>query len=179
MTAPVSVFERSAILLGVALILGTGCDGTEGADAGPGVDAGPATIELGTGDLEFLSLRDGQDFECILGPQGGYHFLVAMRVDGVEPGNLEDRSDPSNPTTEFTASVGGVRIDSMDARYVQGLRPASGGFEMLNRLLILDIDGCAEINGTEARVEVTVTDAGGVSVSDARMLRIIPHPANP
>lgn len=148
-----------------------------------GVDAGEPvmpTIELGTGELEFEPMVDGQDLEFILGPQGGYHFLASMRVTGVDPGTRTDLTDPRNPTTEFQAWVGDTRVDLRASSYTQGLdRRADGeGYEMIGRLLILDITGNSDLANMNTRIVVTVRDADGIMLEDERMIRAIPSPLN-
>lgn len=149
----------------------------EGVDAG-----GPVmpTIEIGTGELDFEPIQDGQDLEFILGPQGGYHFLASMRVTGIDPGTRTDLTDPRNPTTEFRAWVGDTRVDLRASMYTQGLdRRADGeGYEMIGRLLILDITGNSDLQNMNTRVEVMVTDADGIMLQDERTIRAVPSPLN-
>lgn len=157
------------------------CDGTSTDDAG-NADAPPVTpmIEIGTGEIEFEPITDGQDLEYIQGPQGGYHFLASVRVQGVDPGDPDDLLFEGNPTTEFTAWVDDARVDLMASRYVQGLRPAMGvpGYEMLGRLLILDVADNEELRDTTTRIEVTVTDVDGVELTDSRTVVAVPNPRN-
>lgn len=142
------------------------------------VDAGEPvmpTLEIGTGDLEFEPIVDGQDLLYILGPQGGYHFLASMRVTGIDPGTRTDLTDPRNPTTEFRAWLGDARVDLRASSYTQGLdrRMDGQGYEMVGRLLILDITGPEDLEGMTTRVEVTVTDADGIVLSDERTVRAV------
>lgn len=165
------------------LLAGCGEDGDGGTDAGSaGFDAGDATptIELGTGETAFAPLTDGQDLEYIRGPQNGFHVFGSVRVTGVDPGNRGDLRDPRNPTTEFRVFRGMDRIDLMASRYMQGLDPAMGaeGHEMVGRLVILDNDEVATLEGETVRIEVTVTSADGASLSDERTVVAIPHPSN-
>jgi len=174
-------FVRVAAL--ALLLAGCGADDPGGTDAGPaGFDAGDATptVELGTGETEFEPLTDGQDLLYIRGPQNGFHFFGSMRVSGVDPGNPDDLSDPRNPTTEFRVYRGADRIDLMASRYTQGLDPAMGadGHAMIGRLVILDNDEVATLEGEMVRIELTVTDADGTSLSDERTIVAIPHPSN-
>jgi hypothetical protein len=166
--------------LAAALLALAGCSGAGGADAGSGADAAPveAVAELGTGDLEFAPLADGDALPYILGPQGGYHFLASVRVRGVEAGDPDTRTDPRNPRTEFRAYRGEERIDARASSYVQGLDPIPGedGHQMVGRLLILDIDSCDALADETVRVEVTVEDVDGVTATDRRTVTAVPDP---
>jgi hypothetical protein len=173
-------------------VLGTlllaGCGGGGGTDAGGGADVvlpdtgtGPGA-ELGTGEVAFETLTGGQELFVIQGPQGGFHFLGAVRAWGIEHGNPEMLADPDNPTTEFRVFRAGARIDLMASRYVQGLRAVGGRrdlCEMINRLVILDITSDDVLDGVEVEMEVTITDVDGVVVTDRRPIVAVPHPANP
>jgi hypothetical protein len=102
-------------LLLLAAVAACGADGMVYGD--------PAAV-IGTGELEFEPLGDGDELYVVLGPQGGYHLNGSVRVQGVAPGNPDDLLDPDNPTTEFRAFVGDQRVDAGGARYTQGLDPA-------------------------------------------------------
>jgi hypothetical protein len=146
---------------------------------GAGVDAGPPQAELGTGELEFETIADGDPMLVVHGPQGGYHLVGAMRASGIDPGNPDDLGDPSNPTTVFRVFRGQTRVDLMASSYTQGLnRNDDGVYEMIARRVILDIQDDAELDGVELRFELEVTDVHGASASDARTVIGRPHPAN-
>lgn len=167
-----------ALALSILLL---GCDGAAGEDASvPAGDAGPPSVEIGTGFTEFEPIAEGGDLEFTLGPQGGFHFLASLRARGVRPGNPDDRMDPGNPTTTFRAFVGDRRVDLMASSYTQGLEPGlePGTYEMVGRLLILDIDQCADIQGMTVRVEVEVVDVAGARVTDERTVTAVPNPLN-
>lgn len=168
--------RRSLVGLGLLLVA---CEGSpvEPFDAGAPMEP---TVEIGTGELEFEPIEDGQELELILGPQGGYHFLASMQVTGVEPGTRTDLNDPRNPTTEFRAWVGDTRVDLRASSYTQGLdlQPDGEGYEMIGRLLILDITSNSELAGMATRVEVLVTDADGIMLQDDRTVVAVPSPQN-
>jgi len=140
----------------------------------------PPSAELGTGDLDFESLADGDSIYVIQGPQGGFHVLGSVRVTGVERGDPNDLSSPKNPTTTFEVYRGSERIDAMGASYVQGLeRVEPGVFEMVGRFVILDILADDEVAGDSLHITVSVEDVNGVTVTDERTVVATPHPQNP
>ena len=62
------------LLVGAALLILTqGCASS----------AIPA-VEIGTGEIEFQPLDDGDMLDIIQGPQGGFHLLGSLRVKGIE-----------------------------------------------------------------------------------------------
>ncbi len=144
-------------------------------------DAGPPTVTLGSGDVAFEALDDGDDIFIVQGAQGGFHFFGSVAVTGIDPGNPNDLGDASNPTTEFRAFRGADRVDAEASRYVQGLRPVDGmpGVGMVGRLVILDILADDDLDGATVRFEVEVTGADGTTASDARTLTAVAHPNNP
>lgn len=144
---------------------------------------GPPMAELGTGIIEFEPITDGQDLEIVQGPQGGYHFIVAVRASGVIAGNPDDLGDPDNPRVWFRAYrvSDDARIDINNADFTQGLEyvPGSNGvFEMISRLVILDIADDSELDGVSVRLTVDITDIDGRTASDERTIVGVPHPAN-
>lgn len=140
----------------------------------------PPLVELGTGEVEFVPLAEGDELEVVHGPQGGYHFTVSMRVQGIDAGDPSDLDAPNNPITLFQAFLGGERIDLNAALYRQGIDPSAepGVYEMLGRRLILDIQSDAELDGLECLVDVTVTDADGQELHDERTVVAVPSPFN-
>ncbi len=137
-------------------------------------------VTLGGGIDSFESITDGDDVFIVQGPQGGFHFFGSVRMQGIDPGDPEDLSDPSNPTTSFTVTVAGSRVDANASNYTQGLDPAAASrtYEMVGRLVILDIQQDDELADTEVVFRVQVTDTRGNSASDQRTLTAVPHPAN-
>jgi hypothetical protein len=131
---------------------------------------GPAEATVGTGSDAFVPLADGDDVMIVQGPQGGFHVFASVRVRGLEPGNPEDLGDPDNPTTVFQAFEGDARVDLDASTYTQGLDATGedGLYEMVGRLLILDIQAAAELDGATLRLTVSITDAAGRSAADQR-----------
>lgn len=175
--------------LGLLALLGQllagGCSSDDGGpqtgDTGfPMLD--PA-IEIGTGEIEFEPVAEGDEVYVIYGPQGGYHFNASVRVQGIDHGVPDDLDAPNNPLTSFHAELDGVSLD-LDGNatsYRQGIDPVPGEpgvFQMIGRRLLLSITDDAEIAGQTVRIEVTVTDANGVELHDERDIVAVPHPFN-
>ena len=165
-------------LLGVAglVFLATGC----GASGEPD-DSDRAYAVLGTGNIEFEALADGDDIAIVHGMQGGYHFFGSARMTGLIPGDGTDLTNPDNPTTTFTVTRDGQRIDANIAGYVQGYRPLPDTdlVELIPRVVVLDIEDDAELDGATVEFTVTITDVTGATASDTKSLIAVPHPDNP
>ena len=141
-------------------------------------------IEIGTGELDFEPLDDGDELMLIRGPQGGYHFLGSLRAKGIEPGDAADLANPGNPTVSFQASIDGVDL-APNAQYTQGLDPVEAypwTHEMVGRLVILDIgqnpNDDDDLAGAEVVFSVTLEDVHGIVFTDARAAVIELHPFN-
>lgn len=143
---------------------------------------GDPAIELGTGEIEFTPLSDGDELLIVFGPQGGYHVEGAFRVAGVDPGDRNDLTEPRNPRMEFDlVTEGGTLV--MIGEIQQGLddAPSSAApytHELLGRRVILDIVNDQIYNGDAATFSVELTDADGVVLSDSVDVVLAPHPLN-
>lgn len=158
------------------ILLALACGDGGGDTAGSPLD--PA-IELGTGTQFFEPLTDGGTVLIVRGPQGGYHFDGSMQVQGIDPGNVDDLGDPSNPKTTFTVTDAGNQVAYVE--YVQGIRTVAGEkwiYEMIGRRVFLDIVDDAELDGHEVVMTVEVTDSTGLVLSDSKTLMAEPHPLN-
>lgn len=84
------------MMLAKALISSTLFAACGGSDPDPTPPAGctvhdTPTFELGTGDVSFSPLTDGQDLMMSTGTQGGCHFWLAVRTDGFAERRLNIR----------------------------------------------------------------------------------------
>jgi hypothetical protein len=137
-------------------------------------------LEIGTGELDFESLADGDDVQVIRGPQGGYHILGSLRMRGIEAGNTSDLRDPSNPTTSFRVLDGATQLAPF-ASFTQGIDDSiddDWSHAMVGRLVILDITDDEEVTGREIRFEVEVATASGEVYLDGLDLNVVAHPLN-
>ncbi len=159
----------------VALSL-VGCGGGEGSDAAvvppdaacPLDGAGVTPwIVLGTGDTSFVSLADGDDLELVHGPQGGYHLLTTALLGlAVSPEAHVLRYDVSGAD----GTVLGTTQVALNERRLT--RTCGGWFRGGDRV-VLTIAGPADVVGTDVELVVSVLDADGEVVRDARHLHVI------
>lgn len=96
------------VLLGTVLVCGSACGegaGTEEEGACWPIEtaaAGEGRIEIGSAYGEFSAFQDGQDALVEAGGQGGYHIRVALRIEGLDPGNPDDILAKENPRTRLS-----------------------------------------------------------------------------
>jgi Ethanolamine utilization protein EutJ (predicted chaperonin) len=166
-------------------LLAAACSGGDGSDtdtdaADSALPVLDPALEIGTGTVAFEPISDGDTIYIVRGPQGGYHFDISLRAQGIDPGNDQDLFDPSNPTTVWRAFDEGVQVD-VGIEATQGLDPVPGEpgvYQIIGRKLILDVMSDAELDGHEVTVEVDITDSDGVELHDERTLTAIPDPLN-
>ncbi len=139
-------------------------------------------IELGTGDLEFVAIENGDTVQVVFGPQGGYHLLGSLRVRSLDAGNPDDLNDPSNPTAQFEVRLDGTNLVKSEP-FTQGLDPiadcAEGwSHEQVGRFAVVEIEDDDELAGETVEFSVHIMTSTGLSLRDAREVEIEPHPLN-
>lgn len=169
MSLPVRALPASVLLCSM-LAVGVACS-----------PPAPA-FELGTGELEFEPLSDGDEILVIHGPQGGYHLLASLRAVGIEAGSHLDLSDSSNPSFEIEVTHAGVPL-VVNGLFTQGMVPSDGSdpdwsHETLGRLAILDIEDDSELVGEEIVFSAWIRPVTGPGYSDQLTLVVQPHPLN-
>jgi len=150
--------------------------------AAQGCEPPEPAFEIGTGELEFEVLADGDEILVIHGPQGGYHLLASLRAVGIEAGSHDSLGDPDNPTMELKVEHDGQQL-VVNGLFTQGLVPPNSpgsnwSHQTLGRLAILDITDDSELAGEEVVFSATITPVSGPVFTDSRTLRVEPHPFN-
>jgi hypothetical protein len=140
-------------------------------------------LVLGTGEIEFTALEEGDELEVIRGPQNGFHVLGAIRTMGIEPGDDRDLASPRNPSVVFTLTTADGTEWQFPDTIVQGLPSAPSSadpwtHEMLNRRVVLDILADDELDSVDGTLAVTLTDADGIVLSDSVGVFLVPSPFN-
>ena len=145
-------------------------------------DNGLAEVELGTGEIAFEPISEGQDLELIRGPQGGYHFLVSIRTKNLVGGDRGDLGNPTNPTITLDVVHDGESLiiigpitQGLDAAPVSE-RPFT--HQMTGRFAIVDVADDEQLEGEIVTLSVVVEDSEGVIVEDSVDVRSVAHPDN-
>lgn len=141
----------------------------------PGGDAGvpdggtPAVfVEIGTADAEgaFEAIAAESDLVIHPGIQGGHHFFLHARMQGLVP---------EGATTSFRIfKESGQRIDISGA-YQLDYEPAGGELFALPFAPTVQFDEAEveAIEGTRVRVVVALTDTDGIQVTDQRWVTAV------
>jgi hypothetical protein len=127
-----------------------------------------ASVRIGTGYDGFTVLADGDPIDVNAGPQGGFHVFGSIQARGISPGDPEKLAADDNPSTRFSVWRDGARVDSNVATFQQGYADAGDGvYELIGRLVVLDIAGVSDLVDVELRFDVEVTGAGGAEARDS------------
>jgi hypothetical protein len=130
-------------------------------------------VELGTGITEFEPLLDGQELELHEGPQGGFHFFLHARLQGLFPGELEDRA--TLPYTHFTAEFAdGTEIGLLECASRLPYEVEGPGSHSLGggRFLPIRDDSLDRLASEPLLASVAVLDCYGVYAEDRRWVRV-------
>lgn len=161
-----SVAALAASLLGLVA-----CD--DGAPAAceqcwcdPAAAAPAADVELGKFDgVGFAPLANGDTLDVYAGPQGGHHFLIAVRTRAI---------DITSTRTLLSASQGGTDVDVLSCPYRTPYVSGADGWASLRGAAALVLDeswlasGAAE--GAQVTVRVEVQDDRGAYGFDERTI---------
>lgn len=133
-----------------------------------------ASISLGTGTTDFVSLNDNQTLPLIAGIQGGYHFIVHAQVRGeLIAGDSRSPGLVGNPQTSFAIyRENGERIDGEAPPYRLGYVEEREKLYSLpsGRQVRLDVNLqntlVPAIYGERLRLTVGLRDASGLRLGD-------------
>lgn len=159
----------------LALGAGIALTGCPGGDDDPDANMN-VRVELGTGTVEFEPLVTDQDLELIAGPQGGHHFIVHARMQGMIPGDPSMPGLVGNPATSFRVfDENDDQIDVMFPPYKLGYTEGTDGWFDLpsGRILQINEDDVPGLYGTRVRIDVRVTDVTTASGFDERFVTVI------
>ncbi len=131
-------------------------------------NAGPPLLYIGTGQTDFLPITDGETLQAELGPQGGHHVWIAVRMH-----NLKQ----SGSTTKISAVQPGTNVTIPPSAFVFTFDPDEGGYCKLYGLRYqLDNGGIdyTQFLGKSLDITATVTDATGATASAVAHVNIAP-----
>lgn len=131
-----------------------------GGDAGV-PDGGPPSVfvEIGTGETSFETLAAEGDIVLNAGPQGGHHFYLQARMQGLVA---------TGATTRFRVfDEAGDRVD-FSSPFQIDYEAAGGELYALPYGMAVQVDDAEVTAGTRVRLTVELTDTDGIQVSDER-----------
>ena len=119
-------------------------------------------IEVGTGREQFEAMTPEQDLPLIVGLQGGFHFEIRTRIQGLDGGSGTDKD--GNPRTLLSAyNEAGERIDSARATcgFFVAYEPGEDYDELPGvRLVIFGLDSRPAV-GQRVRIMAEIVDQCG------------------
>ncbi len=133
----------------------------------PGADAGPtASVEIGTGQGDFEPIAAESDLVLHQGPQGGHHFFLHARMQGLSP---------ADPTTRFSVwNESGDEVDIVGPFQVTYEDSGDGTYVLPNGIAVqVDEDQVGAITGARVRVKVDLTDVESTQASDDRWVHAV------
>lgn len=153
-------------------------DGTDDTDDTDETDVAPPapSCELGTGELTFEPLVDGQDLMQVRGPQGLWHAYGSVRCQGIVPGHDINPLDPTNPIITWKLDDCGKLI----AGYEELPRPMNrdGVAALTGELLVFRTRTYRETLGRTLQLIFHLEDDNGVVIDIQREVRIVGEPGD-
>lgn len=130
---------------------------------------GTPSVTVGTGLDVFTPYEDGASLPFWHGPQGGWHVYGSVQVHGLFVPDTLDYADPDNLIVDFVVTDAAGASLAGYAGLPRLFTPDPEGVpQLLGERLILSIMAPEDVEGDTVTVEVTVTDACGTVVTDAR-----------
>ncbi len=137
-------------------------------DGGFRADAGPpsATAEIGTGPDTFEPIAAESDLVLHAGPQGGHHFFLHARMEGLDPADL---------TTRFSVwNEGGTEVDISSAFQTSYDDAGGGSYVLPNGIAVQVAENQVDaIVGARVRVRVELTDVSSNVAGDERWVTAV------
>lgn len=134
------------------------------------------SCELGTGELTFEPLVDGQDLMQVRGPQGLWHAYGSVRCQGIVPGHDLNPLDPTNPIITWKLDDCGKLI----AGYEELPRPMNrdGVAALTGELLVFRTRTYRETLGRTLQLIFHLEDDNGVVIDIQREVRVVGEPGD-
>jgi hypothetical protein len=131
-------------------------------------DSGPASVQIGTGQIAYSLLAQGQVLQAEAGPQGGHHLWIAARSR-----NLSQQGS----TTTVSAVQPGTGTKILPSTFAFPFDAAEGeSCELYGLRYQLDNGGIdyTQFLGKPLDVTVTVNDASGATATSSARIQVAP-----
>jgi hypothetical protein len=135
--------------------------------------------ELGTGEMTFEDLEDGDDLVVVHGPQNGWHVYGSVRCVGVV---VPDSLDPRLEGQPFVRMVVLDELGALMGGYEGLPRPmAQDGEEalLIGDIVILFTTTYEEVLDRQVSFELELTDGEGVTYVERLGVRLVAEPEPP
>ncbi|MCP4447034.1 MAG: hypothetical protein GY811_17050 [Myxococcales bacterium] len=146
--------------------------------------AGEGSIQLGPGLGEFSPFVNDQELYMEAGGQGGHHFRVITRIEGLEPGDPEDSLSKRNPRTRLNLiGEDGESITNVPCPTRIPYIDKGEGFELRRAYSVvfpLDPELLETFENQSITIRAEIIDAdGNFAVSESRVTAKLPVVAPP
>jgi len=129
----------------------------------PNLDREP-WCEIGTGDVEYVPLQDGDEVGVVGGIQGGDHIWGSARVTGVDWRDItlvfELLDDEGLPASESSSLIGELQHCTRSDTECEPGMGETVGFPVI-------VEELSSVVGDDITMRLTVTDRAGRTATDA------------
>lgn len=129
--------------------------------------AGP-TLTVGTGELAWQDVAEGDHLGWTFGPQGGMHVYGSLRATNLVQGATDSLSDPDNPLVDFVLLDGDVEIAGFSQVPHHFTEAVDGTLSAIGDRLVLYEEDATYLDGLSVVMRATVVDRCGSEVTDER-----------
>lgn len=129
--------------------------------------AGP-TLTIGTGELSWVDVADGDHLGWTFGSQGGMHVYGSLRATHLLQGASDSLSDPDNPMVDFVLLDGDITIAGFTRIPHHFTEAVDGTLSAVGDRLVLYEEDATYLDGLEVVMRATVDDRCGTQVTDER-----------
>lgn len=137
-------------------------------DVGAGVDASVGRIEIGTGLTDFIEVEDGGDVELVMGPQGGWHVDVALRLYDLDPMDMQLTIEGFDITDDESATIQIERLLTL-----RRVREEDDHYLRVGDQLVFTVADGSQAEGRDIRIEVQATQADGGVGRASKVIHVV------
>lgn len=143
--------------------------------SGGGTATPGASVALGTGQTAFVPIEAEQELPLYQGPQGGAHFFLHARIDGLSPGDISGRTAPPTYTRFSIHGEDGTDMSLQPCDYpYRYIDNGDGSFQVeYARLVRLGTPYLTSVYGQRVRLQVEVLDGQDRYATDERWVVVV------
>lgn len=137
-------------------------------DVGADVDASTGRVEIGTGLTEFIDIDDGDDVELVMGPQGGWHVDVALRLYDLDPQDMQLLIEGFYVEDDESATIEIERLLTL-----RRVRDEGDHFLRVGDQLVFTVADGSLVEGRDIRIEVQAIQASGGTGRASKVIHVV------
>lgn len=132
------------------------------------VDASTGRVEIGTGLTEFIDIDDGDDVELVMGPQGGWHVDVALRLYDLDPADMQLLIEGFYVEDDESATIQIERLLTL-----RRVRDEGDHFLRVGDQLVFTVADGSLVEGRDIRIEVQAIQADGGIGRASKVIHVV------